>query len=153
MSPPRPLHGVRVLDLSRLIPGPFATLILSDLGARVDKVEDPGAGDYLRHLPPTIEGASGAFHALNRDKRSLTLDLKRPEARAAFLKLLPHYDVLFEQFRPGVMERLGLGHDFLLEHHPRLIVCALTGYGQTGDLPESWQRWLLGEKRVPPHRR
>jgi alpha-methylacyl-CoA racemase len=130
----RPLAGVRVLDLSRLLPGPFATLALADLGAEVDKVEDPHGGDYLRHMPPQVAGENVAFHALNRGKRSLVLDLKHPRGRDALLRLLPRYDVLFEQFRPGVLERLGLAHSALLEAHPRLVVCALTGYGQTGPL-------------------
>jgi crotonobetainyl-CoA:carnitine CoA-transferase CaiB-like acyl-CoA transferase len=132
----RPLSDVRILDLSRLIPGPFATLVLADLGARVDKLEDTGAGDYLRHFPPLVAGESAAYHLLNRGKRSILLDLKRPEGKRAFLDLIASYDVLFEQFRPGVMERLGLGHDALRARNPRLIVCALTGYGQTGPLAE-----------------
>lgn len=131
----QPLRGVRVLDLTRLIPGPFASLVLADLGATVDKVEDTGGGDYLRHFPPLVpQGYSAGFAALNRGKRSLVLDLKHDEGREAFKKLLAGYDVLFEQFRPGVMERLGLGHEHLRELHPKLIVCALTGYGQTGPL-------------------
>jgi crotonobetainyl-CoA:carnitine CoA-transferase CaiB-like acyl-CoA transferase len=124
----RPLVGKRILDLSRLLPGPFTTLVLADLGATVDKFEDLGAGDYLRHLMP------GAFDLLNRGKRGALLDLKRPEGRAAFEKLLGSYDVLFEQFRPGVLDRLGLGHDALRAKYPRLVICALTGYGQTGEL-------------------
>src|SRR5437763_13481227 len=89
-----PLGDLRVLDLSRLLPGPFCTLILSDLGASVDKVEDPHVGDYLRVMPPLKGGMAGRFNALNRDKRSLCLDLKKPAARAAFLRLLPRYDVV-----------------------------------------------------------
>jgi crotonobetainyl-CoA:carnitine CoA-transferase CaiB-like acyl-CoA transferase len=132
----RPLRGVRVLDLSRLIPGPFATLVLADLGATVDKIEDPGGGDYLRLVPPQIGDASVGFHALNRGKRSAVLDLKKPAAREAFRRLARSYDVLFEQFRPGVLARLGLGHDELRADNPRLVVCALTGYGQTGELAQ-----------------
>jgi len=124
----RPLVGKRILDLSRLLPGPFTTLVLADLGATVDKFEDLGSGDYLRHLMP------GAFDLLNRGKRGALLDLKRPEGRAAFERLLGSYDVLFEQFRPGVLDRLGLGHNVLRSKYPRLVICALTGYGQTGDL-------------------
>lgn len=123
-----PLAGVRVLDLTRLLPGPMASLVLADLGASVDKLEDPGPGDYLRHM------GRGAFAALNRDKRSLVLDLKRPEGAAALRRLAARYDVLLESFRPGVLERLGLGHAALLEANPRLVVCAVTGYGQTGPL-------------------
>src|SRR5215207_2514723 len=119
----RPLTDVRVLDLTRLLPGPFASLVLADLGARVDKLEDPGGGDYLRAMPPAYEnGTSAAFAALNRGKRSLVLDLKRPAGRRAFLRLLPRYDVLFEQFRPGVLARLGLGHDALRADAPRLVI-------------------------------
>jgi alpha-methylacyl-CoA racemase len=130
----RPLVGKRVLDLSRLLPGPFATLVLADLGATVDKIEDLGAGDYMRHMPPAIAGESAAFQLLNRGKRSGLLDLKKPEGRAAFEKLVASYDVLFDQFRPGVLDRLGLGHDVLLAKNPKLVICALTGYGQTGEL-------------------
>src|SRR5258706_10417975 len=105
----QPLAGVRVLDLSRLLPGPFCTLILSDLGARIDKLEDPLVGDYLRVFPPTKNGLSGRFNALNRDKRSLCLDLKHPDGRAALLRLVRGYDVVVESFRPGVMDRVGVG--------------------------------------------
>lgn len=133
-----PLRGVKILDLSRLVPGPAASLVLADLGASVDKVEDPGAGDYLRLMPPRLgEGAratGAAFLALNRDKRSLVLDLKNPAGRDALLKLVRSYDVLLEQFRPGVLARLGLSHEALLAANPALVVCALTGYGQDGPL-------------------
>ncbi|AUX21708.1 carnitine dehydratase [Sorangium cellulosum] len=130
----RPLTDTRILDLSRLLPGPFATLVLADLGATVDKLEDVGGGDLLRHLPPQIAGESAAFQLLNRGKRSVLLDLKRPEGRDAFRRLVATYDVLLDPFRPGVLDRLGLGHDALRADNPRLIVCALTGYGQTGPL-------------------
>ncbi len=132
----RPLEGLRVLDLSRLIPGPFATMVLADLGATVDRVEDPGVGDYLRAIPPSPSGMSGAFATLNRGKRSMVVDLKRPEGRDLVLDLVARYDVLFEQFRPGVLARLGLGHDVLRAKNPRLVVCALSGYGQTGPLAQ-----------------
>lgn len=130
------LDGVRILDLSRLLPGPFATLVLADLGASVDKLEDPELGDYLRHTPPQIAGSSVAFHALNRGKRSLVMNLKSKGGVDAFKRLVRSYDVVFEQFRPGVLARLGLGHDVLLAENPRLIVCALTGYGQDGPLKD-----------------
>jgi crotonobetainyl-CoA:carnitine CoA-transferase CaiB-like acyl-CoA transferase len=136
------LASLRILDLTRLLPGPFATLVLADLGAQVDKLEDTEAGDYLRHMPPLrdpasphqAEPTSAMFLALNRNKRSACLDLKKPEGRDAFLRLVAHYDVVVDQFRPKVMDRLGLSHATLLERNPRLIVCALTGYGQTGPL-------------------
>lgn len=128
------LDGIRVLDLTRLLPGPLGSLVLADLGATVDKVEDRGAGDYLRATPPQKEGQSVAFHALNRGKRGLILDLKHADGPAALKRLVKGYDVLFEQFRPGVLDRLGVGHQTLLAEHPGLVICALTGYGQTGPL-------------------
>lgn len=134
------LDGVKVLDLSRLLPGPFASLVLADLGAQVDKIEDPQPGDYLRHMPPQVDGEGGApsqsalFLSINRNKRSAVLDLKKPAAQAALLEMVARYDVLLEQFRPGVMDRLGLSHAKLLEKNPRLVICALTGYGQDGPL-------------------
>jgi alpha-methylacyl-CoA racemase len=133
-GPSGPLAGIKVLDLSRLLPGPFASLILADLGARVDKVEDPGPGDYLRVTPPVVGDTSATFLALNRNKRSICLDLKKEGGRAALRRLAETYDVLFEQFRPGVLERLGVGHEALMAANPRLIVCSLTGYGQDGPL-------------------
>jgi len=123
------------------LPGPFASLVLADLGAEVDKIEDTEAGDYLRHMPPQIaaekpgvEATSAIFLALNRNKRSACIDLKKPEGREALLRLLARYDVVLDQFRPKVMDRLGLSHESLLEKNPRLVICALTGYGQTGPL-------------------
>jgi crotonobetainyl-CoA:carnitine CoA-transferase CaiB-like acyl-CoA transferase len=129
-----PLRGVRVLDLSRLIPGPFCTLILSDLGASVDKLEDPHVGDYLRVFPPVKNGLSGRFNALNRDKRSLCLDLKKPEGRDALLRLVRGYDVLVESFRPGVLDKLGVGYAALAREQPRLVMLSISGYGQDGPL-------------------
>lgn len=128
-----PLTGLKVLDFSRLLPGPYATLVLADLGATVDKVEEPGGGDYLRRMPPLRDDDESAlFLGLNRNKRSLTLDLKSPEGREALLRLVRGYDVLVESFRPGVMEKLGVGWSALREVNPRLIYCAISGYGQTG---------------------
>jgi alpha-methylacyl-CoA racemase len=123
-----------VLDLSRLLPGPFATLVLADLGATVDKLEDTAGGDYMRHMPPQVAGESAAFQLLNRGKRSVVLDLKHAEGKAAFRRLVRGYDVLFEQFRPGVLARLGVDPVELRAADERLVVCALTGYGQTGEL-------------------
>src|SRR3954466_9364483 len=126
------LKGVRVLDLSRLLPGPFCTLILSDLGASVDKLEDPHVGDYLRMFPPQKRGLSGRFNALNRDKRSLCLDLKKAAGRDALLKMAPKYDVVVESFRPGVLDKLGVGFGALSERNPRLVMLSISGYGQDG---------------------
>jgi len=131
-----PLAGVRVLDLTRLLPGPMATLALADLGARVDKLEDPGPGDYLRHMPPQTGEVNGAFLAINRDKRAGVLDLKNPSGASALLRMVASYDVVVESFRPGVLARLGLAHERLLEANPRLVVCAITGYGQTGPMAQ-----------------
>ena len=130
----QPLASVKVLDLSRLLPGPLASLVLADLGAQVDKIEDAAGGDYLRVMPPLIGDTSSAFLALNRNKRSAVLDLKKARARDALLRMVRGYDVLLEQFRPGVLERLGLSHETLLGENPKLVVCALTGYGQDGPL-------------------
>lgn len=132
----RPLDGLIVLDLTRLLPGPFASLLLADLGARVIKIEDPRGGDYARYLPPLGGRMSAAFAALNRDKESVALDLKRPAGRAAFERLAAAADVIVESFRPGVMARLGLAHDALAAHNPRLITCAITGYGHDSPLAE-----------------
>jgi len=130
----KPLAGIRVLDLTRLLPGPMATLGLADLGAEVDKLEDPAPGDYLRNMPPLTGELGHTYFALNRDKRSLVVDLKHPDGPALLLRLVTRYDVLVEGFRPGVLDRLGVGHAALLAAHPGLIVCALTGYGQDGPL-------------------
>lgn len=132
----QPLAGIRVLDLSRLLPGPLASLVLADLGAQVDKIEDSAAGDYMRVMPPHIGDTSSAFLALNRNKRSAVLDLKKPRAKEALLRLVRSYDVLLEQFRPGVLDRLGLSHATLLAENPKLVICALTGYGQDGPLKD-----------------
>jgi crotonobetainyl-CoA:carnitine CoA-transferase CaiB-like acyl-CoA transferase len=127
-----PLAGIRVLDLSRLLPGPYATLVLADLGADVVKVEDPAGGDYVRWMPPLAGQQSGYFHALNRNKRSLALDLRRPGGPEALRRLAARADVLVESFRPGVMDRLGVGWEALSRENPRLVFCSISGYGQTG---------------------
>ena len=127
-----PLAGIRVLDLSRLLPGPYATLVLADLGADVVKVEDPAGGDYVRWMPPLAGQQSGYFHALNRNKRSLALDLRRPGGPEALRRLAARADVLVESFRPGVTDRLGVGWEALSRDNPRLVYCSISGYGQTG---------------------
>ncbi len=131
-----PLDGVRVLDLSRLLPGPYATLVLADLGADVVKVEDPQGGDYLRWMSPLAGEQSAYFHALNRNKRSLRLDLRRPEGAAAFRRLVRRFDVVVESFRPGVMDRFGVGYQALRAEQPRVILCSISGYGQDGPYRE-----------------
>jgi len=127
-----PLTGVRVLDLSRLLPGGYATLILADLGADVVKIEQPGSGDYIRSIPPVVGGVSAGHAALNRNKRSVTLNLKEPAGRDVLLRLVGDSDVLVESFRPGVLDRLGAGWNACRNANPRLIYCAITGYGQDG---------------------
>lgn len=126
------LAGIRVLDLSRLLPGPFLTMVLADLGADVVKIEDPRLGDYLRAIPPAKGGISGRFLAVNRGKRSCAIDLKDPASRDAFLAMVERADVIVESFRPGVMAKLGLGYDVLAARNPKIIVCSISGFGQTG---------------------
>jgi len=132
-----PLDGLRVLDLSRLLPGGFCSGMLADFGADVIKVEDTGMGDYIRWLPPYYEGADqtarGAlFLALNRGKRSIRVDLKTEAGKDVLLRLARDADVLLESFRPGVLDRLGVGYERLRTENPRLVYCAITGYGQDG---------------------
>ena len=130
------LEGIVVLDLSRLLPGPFLTMVLADLGADVIKVEDPRVGDYLRAFPPAKGGIGGRYLAVNRGKRSLALDLKQAAAREAFLRLVDRADVVVESFRPGVMAKLGLSYDVLAARNPRLVMCSISGFGQTGPYVE-----------------
>jgi crotonobetainyl-CoA:carnitine CoA-transferase CaiB-like acyl-CoA transferase len=127
-----PLTGVRVLDLTRLLPGGYASQMLADLGADVLKIEEPGAGDYARAMPPFTRTVGQAFLAVNRNKRSAALNLKHPDGREALLRLVDGSDVLLESFRPGVMARLGLDYETLHARNPRLVVCAISGYGQDG---------------------
>jgi crotonobetainyl-CoA:carnitine CoA-transferase CaiB-like acyl-CoA transferase len=131
MSTP-PLEGVHVLDLTRLLPGGYATQTLADLGADVLKIEEPGQGDYARGTPPFARNVGQAFLAVNRNKRSAALNLKHPAGREALLRLVDGADVLVESFRPGVMARLGLDWETLHARNPQLIVCAISGYGQDG---------------------
>jgi alpha-methylacyl-CoA racemase len=132
-----PLEGIRVLDLSRLLPGGFCSLLLADFGADVIKVEDTGAGDYIRAWPPYYEGVeesarSALFLALNRGKRSIRLDLKTERGREAFLRAVAQADVVLESFRPGVLDRLGVGYEAMRAVNPGVVYCAITGYGQDG---------------------
>jgi CoA:oxalate CoA-transferase len=132
MSAPGPLAGTLVIDLTRVLAGPFCTMVLADLGARVIKVEAPGHGDDARGIGPFVGGASVYFASLNRGKQSIALDLKDAADRAVFARLLARADVLVENFRPGVMERLGYGWESLHAGFPRLVVARVSGFGQTG---------------------
>ncbi len=131
------LDSVRILDLSRLLPGPYATQLLADAGADVIKVEDTDAGDYARYTPPTTDRDVGAlFDGVNRGKRSVALDLKSGAGREAFYDLVEGADVVFEQFRPGVADRLEIDYETLCEYNEELVYCSLSGYGQTGPYAE-----------------
>ncbi len=129
---PGPLEGIKILDFSTLLPGPFASMMLADLGADVLKVEAPNRPDLMRMGPPYDEGVSAGHMAVNRSKRSMTLNLKIPEALSVVKKLVKTHDIVLEQFRPGVMARLGLDYETLKGENERLIYCSITGYGQTG---------------------
>ncbi len=136
-APPGPLAGLRVLDLTRLLPGPVATMHLADLGAEVIKIEDTGAGDYARAMGPGERQAGGSgdslfFRMVNRNKKSLRLDLKQAAGVEIFLRLAKDADVIFESFRPGVVDKLGIGYEAVRALNPRIVYCAITGYGQTG---------------------
>lgn len=127
------LTGIKVLDLSRILTGPFCTMLLADMGAEVIKVEAPGVGDDTRQWgPPFVGTESTYFLSVNRNKQSLTLNLKHPEAREVFFRLVREADILVENFRPGTMEKLGLGYPKLAELNPRLIYAAISGFGLTG---------------------
>ncbi len=126
------LQGLKVLDLTRLLPGPFCSMLLADYGADVLKVEAPGEGDYLRSWEPLVDGTSAFFIAVNRNKRSLTLNLKKSAGKELFRKLVQEYDVVLESFRPGVLERLDCSYRELSKLKPSLIYCSISGYGQTG---------------------
>src|SRR3990172_4392332 len=129
---PGPLAGIRVLDLSWIMAGPFCTMVLADLGAEVIKVERPDSGDVARGNGPFIDGESTYFLSLNRGKGSIALDLKRSEGRALFLRLVEKADVVVENFLPGTMKALGLDYEALKRVNPRLVYCAISGFGQTG---------------------
>ena len=131
------LQSITVLDLSRLLPGPYGTQLLAEMGADVVKVEAPNGGDYARYTEPTVEDEYGAmFGAINRGKESITLDLKSDEGQEAFLRLAAEADVVFEQFRPGVVDRLGIGYDDVSERNSDVVYCSLSGYGQSGPYSE-----------------
>lgn len=126
------LEGLRVLDLTRLQPGNYATLVLADLGADVIKVEEPGRGDYVRWSPPMVADLSAAHRVLNRNKRSVTLNLKSERGPELLIKLTETADALIESYRPGVLDRLGVGYEVLSKANPKLVYAAITGFGQQG---------------------
>jgi crotonobetainyl-CoA:carnitine CoA-transferase CaiB-like acyl-CoA transferase len=130
--PPTPLAGIRILDLSRNLPGPLASTMLGDLGADVIRLEDPRAGDPLRHMPPLVDGVGAMHLGVNRSKRSVAIDLKSTAGRRLALRLAAGCDVVIEGFRPGVIERLGLGYEALCAVRSDIILCSISGYGQTG---------------------
>jgi crotonobetainyl-CoA:carnitine CoA-transferase CaiB-like acyl-CoA transferase len=128
-----PLHGITVLDLTRVLSGPYCTMLLADMGARVIKVEHPRKGDDTRAWgPPFLEGESSYFLSINRNKESVTLDFKKPDGRALLDRLIASADVLVENFRPGTLDRLGLDYASLAPSHPRLVYCSISGFGHTG---------------------
>lgn len=132
----KPLQDLRVLDLSRILSGPYCTMVLADFGAEVVKVEHPEGGDDMRSwVPPLVGDESAYFVSVNRNKRSLTVDLKTPEGKEVIYRLARWADVVAENFRPGTAEKLGIGYDTLSDLNPRLIYCAISGFGQTGPLP------------------
>jgi crotonobetainyl-CoA:carnitine CoA-transferase CaiB-like acyl-CoA transferase len=163
-DPKGPLAGVLVADFTRVLSGPYCTMLLADMGARVIKIEQPGKGDDTRAWgPPFIRNESAYFLSINRNKESITLDLKRPGARDVLDRLLAKADVLVENFRPGTMDRMGLGYQRVSAAHPRLVYCAISGFGQTGprrDLPgydavvqaEGGLMSITGDADGPPYR-
>ena len=131
-APRPPLAGVRVIDLTRVLAGPFCAMALGDMGAEVIKIEEPGKGDDTRGWPPFAGGEATYFMAVNRSKKSLTLNLKAPEGQAILRGLIARADVVLENFRPGTMERLGFGYDKLRKTNPRLVYCSISGFGESG---------------------
>ena len=131
-----PLKGMKVFDLSRLLPGGFCSMMLGDFGAEVIKVEEPKKGDYERWTPPFIDGQSAYFVSINRNKKSIVLDLKKSKGTDAFLRLARTADVVIESFRPGVVDRLGIGYQHIVKVNPRIVYCSISAFGQSGPLRE-----------------
>ncbi len=127
-----PLDGIRVIDLTRVLAGPFCTMNLGDMGAEVIKIEEPGRGDETRRWAPIVDGSSAYFLGVNRNKKSVVLDLKHPDGAAALRALVANADVLIENFKPGSLARLGFGYEEMAELNPRLIYCSISGYGSSG---------------------
>jgi alpha-methylacyl-CoA racemase len=131
-----PLEGVKILDFTHLLPGPYATMVLADLGAQIIKVENPSSPDMMRFMPPIVNGMSAVYSHVNRGKKSLALDLKKKSSKEIILKLVQEYDIVIEQFRPGVMKKFGLTYDDLKAVNESIIYCSLTGYGQRGSFAD-----------------
>lgn len=132
MPADKPLSGIRVLDLTRVLAGPFASMMLADMGAEVIKIEEPGKGDDTRHWPPFVRGEATYFMSINRGKQSVTLNLKAPEGQAILRKLVRKSDVLMENFRAGTMDKLGFGYRALARLNPKLVYCSISGFGESG---------------------
>ena len=136
-SLPTPLDGIKILDCSQILAGPYCSMLLADMGADVVKIEKPGGGDDTRRMgPPFLEGESAAFLAMNRNKRSVVLDFKNPDGVAAMHRMLADADVIIENYRAGVMGRLGLDYDAVRELNPGIIYCSISGFGRTGPYAE-----------------
>jgi crotonobetainyl-CoA:carnitine CoA-transferase CaiB-like acyl-CoA transferase len=127
-----PLQGIKILDLTRLLPGPLGAMMMADMGAEVIKIESPNFKDYARNFPPFLNKEAATYLAFNRSKRSLVIDYKKEEGKAILLELVKTADIVMEQFRPGVMDRMGLGYEDLKKVNPKIIYVSITGYGQTG---------------------
>ncbi|HEX59046.1 MAG TPA: CoA transferase [Methanomicrobia archaeon] len=132
MTVKRPLEGIRIIDLTQFFPGPYCSMLLADLGAEVIKVERKGFGDYARRIPPFIKGEGAGFLGMNRNKKSITLNLKAEKGREVFYKLVKSADVVMEGFRPGVVDRLGVGYEDVKKINPKIIYCSISGFGQDG---------------------
>ncbi len=139
------LEGVKILDLTRVLAGPFCTMLLADMGAEVIKIEEPGKGDDTRTYPPFIEGCSAYFCNMNRNKKSITMDLKKPEAKAIFKEMAKNVDVVIENYKPGTMDKLGIGYEALKEMNPRLIFASISGFGQYGPYKERPGYDIIGQ--------
>ncbi|MEM4679015.1 MAG: CoA transferase, partial [Candidatus Jordarchaeales archaeon] len=127
-----PLEGITVLDLTRLLPGPFCSMILGDLGADVIKIEPVGVGDWTRWVPPFVKNESAIFLSVNRNKRSMTLNLRSEEGLEIFYKMVEKSDVILEGFRPGITKKLRIDYETVREINPRIIYCSISGFGQSG---------------------
>ncbi|MCL6577292.1 MAG: CoA transferase [Kyrpidia sp.] len=132
----KPLEGIRVIDLTRVLAGPYTTMMLADLGAEVIKIEQPGTGDDSREFGPFKNGESGYYIFLNRGKQGMTLNLKEPRGRQILFDLVKISDVVIENFKPGVTRKLGIDYEQLCAHNPKLIMCSISGFGQSGPLSD-----------------